>query len=57
MIDPETWYGLWKYEQHRRARQQERRRSQLQAAEPDDLPRLASHNGEESACCELEEAS
>jgi hypothetical protein len=57
MIDPETRYALWKYEQFRRDRGLERRRSRFQAVERDDLPDLASENAEESACCGLEEAS
>ena len=55
MIDPETWYALWRYEQHRRDRELERRRAFL--AGPDQLPDLASDIDEESPCCGLEEAS
>jgi len=57
MIDPEIRYSMAKFEQSRRDKKRERHRAYFDALEPDPSPRPVGGATEESACCELEEAS
>lgn len=57
MIHPELHYWLWRSEQSRRDVELERRRSYLQADEPDLLRDLAINASEAPGRCDLEVAS